>query len=150
MTIQIDSREKARAIGKILKQFDDAGVKHYTSKLFVGDYMSLDNPRLIIDRKQSLQELCGNVCQEHARFKAEMMRAKEVGIKLIILCEHSPHIKCIEDVKTWENPRIKTSPKATTGERLYKTLITMSNRYGIEFLFCSKAETGNRIIELLS
>ena len=62
MDIQIDSREKAKAIRKILKTFDDKGINHYTSKLFVGDYMSLDNPRLIIDRKQNLQELCGNVC----------------------------------------------------------------------------------------
>ena len=46
MDIQIDSREKARAIRKIVKTFDESGVKY-----FVGDYMSLDNPRLIIDRK---------------------------------------------------------------------------------------------------
>lgn len=36
MDIQIDSREKARAIRKILKTFDDKGINHYTSKLFVG------------------------------------------------------------------------------------------------------------------
>lgn len=53
--IQIDTREKQRAIRKIVKTFDDHGVKHFSSKLLVGDYMSLDNPRLIIDRKQSLQ-----------------------------------------------------------------------------------------------
>lgn len=71
MDIQIDTREKQRAIRKILKTFDDNGVKHFSSKLLVGDYMSLDNPRLIIDRKQNLQELCGNVCQQHERFKRE-------------------------------------------------------------------------------
>ena len=54
MDIQIDTREKQRAIRKILKTFDDNGVKHFSSKLLVGDYMSLDNPRLIIDRKQNL------------------------------------------------------------------------------------------------
>lgn len=69
MDIQIDTREKQRAIRKIIKTFDDNGVKHFSSKLLVGDYMSLDNPRLIIDRKQNLQELCGNVCQQHERFK---------------------------------------------------------------------------------
>ena len=60
MDIQIDTREKQRAIRKIIKTFDDNDVKHFSSKLLVGDYMSLDNPRLIIDRKQNLQELCGN------------------------------------------------------------------------------------------
>ena len=58
MDIQIDTREKQRAIRKIIKTFDENGVKHFSSKLLVGDYMSLDNPRLIIDRKQNLQELC--------------------------------------------------------------------------------------------
>ena len=53
MDIQIDSREKARAIKKIIKIFDENGIKHFSSKLLVGDYMSLDNPRLIIDRKES-------------------------------------------------------------------------------------------------
>lgn len=53
MDIQIDTREKQRAIRKILKTFDDNGVKHFSSKLLVGDYMSLDNPRLIIDRNRS-------------------------------------------------------------------------------------------------
>ena len=56
MQIQIDTREKARAITKILAEFERQGVRHYSSKLYVGDYMSLDNPRLIIDRKQNLQE----------------------------------------------------------------------------------------------
>ena len=66
--IQIDSREKARAIVKILHSFDSVGVKHFVSKLPVGDYMNFDSPRLIIDRKQNLLELCGNVCQQHKRF----------------------------------------------------------------------------------
>lgn len=76
MDIQIDTREKQRAIRKIIKTFDENGVKHFSSKLLVGDYMSLDNPRLIIDRKQNLQELCGNVCQQHERFKKELLLCK--------------------------------------------------------------------------
>ena len=65
MVIQIDTREKARAIKQIVRTFDAAGVKHYTSKLLVGDYMSLDNPKVIVDRKQNLLEVCNNVCQDH-------------------------------------------------------------------------------------
>lgn len=105
MDIQIDTREKQRAIRKILKTFDDNGVKHFSSKLLVGDYMSLDNPRLIIDRKQNLQELCGNVCQQHERFKRELLKAINAGIQLVILVEHGPDIQSLEDVWFWENPR---------------------------------------------
>ena len=65
MVIQIDSREKDRAIRKIVEEFDRRGVKHPVSKLMVGDYMNYDNPRLIVDRKQNLSEVCSNVCQGH-------------------------------------------------------------------------------------
>ena len=33
MDIQIDSREKARAIRKIVKTFDDNGVKHFFQQI---------------------------------------------------------------------------------------------------------------------
>lgn len=149
MQIQIDSREKPRAIQKIVKYFDNNGIKHYSSKLFVGDYMNLDNPRLVIDRKQNLTELCGNVTQQHKRFKDEILRANEHGIKVVFLIEHNPQIKCLEDVRNWKNPRLKFSPQATTGEMLYRILYTIRERYGVEFLFCHKGETGRKIVEIL-
>jgi ERCC4-type nuclease len=160
MTIQVDSREHQHAIQDILAEFNKQGVKHYTSKLFVGDYMSLDNPRLVIDRKQNLHELCGNVCQQHERFRAEMQRAKENGIKIIFLCEHGRNIKALDDVLWWTNPRetyrekvkgvwVTKHRKVMQGDTLFKILNTMRNRYGVEFLFCEKKDTGKRIIELL-
>ena len=149
MTVWIDSREKAHAIKKILEYFDKNGIKWFVSKLPVGDYQSLDNSRLVIDRKQSLSELCNNVCQQHERFRAELVRANEYGIKLIILCEHGGKIKCLQDVISWENPRLKESPMAVSGERLYKILSAMSSKYNVDFVFCTKQQTGKKIIELL-
>lgn len=161
MTIQIDSREKARAITKILDTFRTNEVDYYISKLYVGDYMNLDNPRLIIDRKQNLSELCSNVCQQHERFRSEIIRACEKGIRLVFLCEHGQGIQTLEDVMFWTNPRsrkrVKTadgyrtiSTNATTGETLYKILCTIQRKYGVEFAFCTKQETGQKIIEILS
>lgn len=149
MIIQIDSREKAKAIQKILSDFDKAGVKHLTSKLYVGDYMNYDNPRLVVDRKQNLTELASNVCQDHDRFRNEIIRANENGIHIIFLCEHGQGIDCLEDVIFWKNPRLKKSNKAITGEKLYNILTTIERKYGVEFLFCSKAQTGTEIIRLL-
>lgn len=149
MTIQIDSREKARAIAKILDTFDREGIHSFISKLPVGDYMNLDNPRLVIDRKQNLSELCQNICQGHKRFRTELERAGQVGIKLIILCEHGGGIRELRDVIDWENPRLQYSPMAMSGERLYKVLSAMRAKYGIEVLFCDKRSTGHKIIELL-
>ncbi len=165
MDIQIDSREKARAIRKIIKTFDEQGIKHFSSKLLVGDYMSLDNPRLIIDRKQNLQELCGNVCQQHERFKRELLKAMDAGIQLVILVEHGADIKSLEDVYFWKNPRkhevcwrivngkrekYVVSAKAVDGNQLYKSLCTIRDRYHVRFEFCEKKDTGTRIAEILS
>lgn len=160
MTIQVDSREKAKAIKKILATFDDMGIRHYTSKLFVGDYMALDNPMVIVDRKQNLIEICGNVCQEHERFRAELIRAQENGIHLVILCEHGDGIETMEDVIFWSNPRstkrVKVNGRWTTietkamkGEVLYRIMKTMTDKYGVEWQFCNKDETGKRILEIL-
>lgn len=161
MIIQIDSREKARAIQQIVAEFDRRGIVHPISKLWVGDYMNYDNPRLVVDRKQNLLEVCSNVTQDHDRFRREMVRAQENGIKIVFLVEHGDGITCLEDVIFWENPRrwklkrvdgrmVRYETKATTGETLYNILTTIQARYGCEFQFCSKQETGRRIVEILS
>lgn len=161
MLIFIDSREKQRAIRNIVNEFQKQGVKFVTNKLYVGDYQSAENPRIVVDRKQNLNEICQNVCQDHDRFRRELTRAQDAGIKIIILIEHGKDITCLEDIIFWENPRgtvrkkvngkwqtIKT--KATTGETLYKILTTLQEKYGCEFQFCTKEETGKRILEILS
>lgn len=152
MTILVDSREKPRAITKIIDTFDERGVKWIVNKLPVADYMSLDNPKITVDRKQNLNELCNNVCQDHKRFAAELMLAKELGIHIVVLVEHGNGINCLADVLDWVNPRLKESPMAVSGERLFKILSTMqcnTNLYDCEFQFCDKSETGQRIIEIL-
>lgn len=164
LDIQIDSREKAKAIKKIIKTFEENGVNYFSSKLLVGDYMNLDNPRLIIDRKQNLQELCGNVCQQHERFKKELIRAMQANIQLIILVEHGEDIRTLDDIYFWQNPRkhevrwrmvngkrekYVVSAKAVDGVQLYRSLKTIENRYNVRFEFCEKKDTGKRIIELL-
>lgn len=149
MVIQIDTREKPRAIEKILDTFERRGVQFIRSKLFVGDYMSLDNPKLVVDRKQSLLEVTVNVTQDHKRFISEIERANAVGIHIIFLVEHGYGIKSLSDVMNWHNPRLDVSPLAVSGERLYRIMNTIEKNYNIEFVFCNKNETGNKIIELL-
>ena len=112
MQIMVDTREKQLAIRKILAEFERQEIQYLSSKLYVVDYVSLDNSRLAIDRKQNLTEVCGNMCQQHKRFTGELMRAQEAGIQLVILVEHSPHIKSINDVEKWINPRNKQWEKS--------------------------------------
>lgn len=162
LIIQIDSREKARAIAKIVAEFDCQGVRHPISKLMVGDYMNYDNPRLIIDRKQNLTELCSNVCQDHERFRRELVLAQENDIQIVFLVEHGKGIRRLEDVIWWENPRRwkrsknlhtgrweEQETKAMLGSTLYKILKTQERKYGCRFLFCEKNDTGREIIRIL-
>ena len=165
MIIQIDTREHEGERKRIEQQLTKLGVKFIHSKLYVGDYMSLDNAKLVIDRKKNLQELCGNVAQQHERFVNELKKALDAEIKVIILVEHSNSIKSLEDIKYWDNPRrhIKTTklingvscrvnkyPKAITGKTLFKTLCTLHERYKVDYAFCSEDETGGKIVQILS
>ena len=161
MVIQIDSREKPKAIQGIIEEFDRQGIVHPVSKLWIGDYMNYDNPRVVVDRKQNLIEVVSNVTQDHARFRNEMLRAQQNGIKIIFLVEHGDGIECLEDVIFWENPRlhkvkringkaVEYTTKATTGQTLYNILRTITRKYGVEFRFCRKEETGRKIVEILT
>lgn len=147
-----------------MRQFDRLGVDYFRLKLDVGDYMNIDNPKLVIDRKKDLLEICGNITQQHARFQRELIRAQKQGIQLIILCEHGEGIERLSDVYFWRNPRLdKTDiqivegkpqrvqiyPKATDGQALYKSMLTIRDKYGVEFRFCDKKHTGEAIIDIL-
>ena len=166
ITIQIDSREKTHAISHITKYFDMNNIKYYTNKLLVGDYQNLHNPTIIIDRKQNLVELQGNITQQHERFRTELIKAQENGFKLIILIEES-QIKTLEDVRDkYINPRMKQWSMAKSralkkglefkqrpplsGKQIYEILNTMEQKYGCKFMFCRKEEMAKKIIELLT
>lgn len=156
MVIQVDSREKRHIIERILNGFDRRGVQFYISKLYKGDYMNIDNPRLVVDRKQNLAEVAYNFTDARkttrgysSRFENEMAEAKKLGIKIVFLVEHGGQIRSIEDVPKWVNPRLQESPMAISGERIYRKMLAFQNYYGVEFQFCSKAQTADRIIEIL-
>ena len=168
MIIQQDTREQAGKKDHILKYFSDNGIKVVRSKLFVGDWTRLDKQDVIIDTKQSLQEVYGNLVQQHTRFRDECIRARSCGIKLIILVEDETITK-LENVEFWVNPRYVKWHKLYQQHQLGKNLTTkqpkqpplssiqlmdrmkvMSDRYGIEWQFTTKAECGKKIIEILS
>ena len=49
MVIQVDTREHKSEWERIQSQFDSLGVQYFRSKLYCGDYQSLDNAKLCID-----------------------------------------------------------------------------------------------------
>lgn len=148
MNLQIDTREKPAAIAPLLKHFDEVGIPYFRSKLYVGDYMSLHNAKRVVDRKHNMSEVAGNVCQGHQRFVAELCRARDAGIELIVLVQH-PTIRCVDDVFAWSNPRRRVSPQAISGQKLAKIMFTMAQKYGVRWQFCSSRQMAPRILELL-
>jgi hypothetical protein len=110
--------------------------------------------------------------KRHGFFHRGLKRAQYSGIKLIVLVENKDNIVDINSLLSWVNPRLKIMvnsneiigyynngrpkykkvqkyPKAKTGEVLAKALLTMQQKYGVEFQFCSPAQSGKRILELL-
>ena len=149
MIIHVDTREKERAIVRIMKTFEAEGVEVVRRALPFGDYLNPDRPGIVIDRKQTLIEVANNLVQDRVRFLREVDRANRAGWRLIVLVEHSNRIRRIEDVAGWNNPRLRESPYAVSGERLFKIMYTMGKYYHFEWAFCDKAHTGKKIIELL-
>lgn len=103
---------------------------------------------VVIDRKKDLQEVAGNVCQQHERFVRELELAKELGYKMIVLVEE-PNITNVERVFGWYNWRRKKNPKAINGKTLHKIMKTMESKYNVSWEFTSKKDCGKRIVELL-
>ena len=147
MVLQVDSREQK--FDHVTKYLDSQGIKWVKSKCVVGDYVNLENPMVVVDRKKDLQEVCGNVTKDHARFVRELELAKDLGYKMIVLVEE-PNINSLSQVPTWYNWRRKTNPKAITGRTLYKIMLTMSQKYDFEWQFTTKSKCGEKIVELLS
>lgn len=143
-----DSRQKPDKNKWIRLQLEELGYKVVRSKLYVGDYQFADSGNIVVDTKQNLQEVVSNVTQQHIRFRAECLRAKEAGIQLIILIKESK-VKCLADVFGWFNPRRIYSKKATTGPTLAKIMYSMQEQYGVRFEFCTGDNVGRTIVKLL-
>lgn len=167
MTIIEDTRQQIDKHKIENNQLRSLGVNILRSKLPVGDYANILNLSVVIDSKKDLQECVGNICgKAHERFRRECQLAQDNGIKLIILVEHGWGIKSIDDVSVWRNPRIDAWERKvksmqrkcistagmrppTSGETLSKSMKTMQDKYGVEFMFCSRGDAGKKIIELL-
>lgn len=169
MKILCDSREKKGKNNHVLQYFKDNKIEFETGVTFnVGDYCLADNPRRVIDRKQSLNEVYSNLIQSHERFKRECLRAIEQGIELIILVEEEK-VKCLDDVAKWTNPRLQRwfmieaahkkgkmlhikNPKKPpiSSEQLARIMRTFEEKYKIKFMFCPKMKCGETMIDILT
>jgi len=127
--------------------------------------------KVAVDRKNSIDEICGNVCSttaSHERFRDECILAQKCGCKFYVLVEDEK-IKNLDDLEHWVNPREKKYfvmkarqakgyklkyplPKQppASGKTLAKALRTMQEKYGIEVVFAKPKDAARVMVELLT
>lgn len=149
MVLLEDTRQQAGKHEIKHAYWESVGVTVIRTKLLVGDYMVFGG-RICIDTKMSVEEIAANIGgKEHARFREECKLAQKVGAKLIVLVENLDGFRTVDDVVQWINPNYNKTPRSIEGPRLMKAMKTMSDRYAVDFQFCTPEESGARIIKLL-
>ena len=161
MVLIEDTRQQAGKHKNVQAYCSRHEIELQRHKLDVGDYM-LPGGTVSVDTKSGLQEVYYNLITGHDRFRRECVRARESGIRLVVLVEEAG-ITTLEDVKGWVNPRIVAYEWAVehgynpackappiSSPRLYGIMKTMEENYGIRFEFCHKHSTGKRILEILT
>lgn len=151
-----DTRNQAGKHRNVHRQIGAMGHQIVRSKLYVGDYQLANRGDVVVDTKRDMLELAMDICRDHKRFSEECKKARDAGIRLVILTEE---VLPPGGLAAWKSPIWKT----TTGrhkagepiskvrpETLYKTINTLCGKYGVEFRFCDKDETGARIMEILT
>lgn len=149
MIILEDTRQQAFKHNLKHMWFAHNGVEVIRTKLLVGDYM-LFGGTITIDTKANVEEIAANIGGiQHSRFREECKLAQRIGAKLIILIENTNGYTNIVDVEQWENPNPNKTARSIEGPRLAKAMRTISDRYGVQFLFCTPESAGETIIKLL-
>lgn len=168
MTIIEDVGQKIGQHTNISDYCKAAGIILRRQKLNVGDYIVA--PKISVDTKQGMSEVYGNLVQDHDRFRAECIRAHEDGTQLIILIENTDGQTCLDDVERWQNPRVdeyyskysfalaarkhgkplRIPSPPVPNKRLIRMMETMTDRYGVRWMFCRPDQTGEMIVQLLT
>ena len=139
MTIICDSREHPTAEAK--KRWESFGVPYRIQALKSGDYtsefllpngetFSLEN-HAVVERKMSIGEICGNFCQNRARFIREFERIKKAGAKAYII---------VEGGSSWESIYNHRYHSKMAPQALVASLTAWMARYNAHIIFC-RAET---------
>ena len=130
--ILADTREKKNK--HILDYFEKNNQDYIISKLDTGDYMYYKDYSTIIDKKDSLLEICGNLCNtaEHNRVVREVELAHSLGCSNFIFLIQC-NVKTVEDIKKWKSAHTKVK-----GETLYKVMKTFREHHNCRFIFCKK------------
>ena len=166
LPILVDSNEQKNE--HVINYFDINNIAWKKKRLNVGDYMIDGDLSVSIDKKYGLDEIAGNMTCDYTRFRKELIRAVEAQTHLIVLIEE-PFITETAQVNDWISWRKKEwdeckrfndlfrmrqlhlNPKypPICGSDLMRRMVTIGDKYTVQWMFTPKAECGRRIVEIL-
>ena len=106
--------------------------------------------KIVIERKKDLNELCCNLFDKKdseglTRFERELKRAKEQGIKVILLVEtEDMHSKILSSKHFRYDKASKVAPQA-----FYAMLHSLASRYNVSIWYCDKKDSARLIHDIL-
>ena len=174
MRIRIDTRQQAHKHDVKDAWFAAHNVEMVRQKIDFGDYtLDTDTPAVSVDTKRNINEIAQNISAGHERLKREIMRAKDAGARLVFLIENKEGYLTVGDLLPWINTeckrckeyrtkncdptakgvcmsdRHKSKRKPIQGVRLATAMHTMTQRYGVEWIFCKPEEAAQIIYNIL-
>lgn len=165
MIIQVDKREQKNQ--HIIKAFEKLNIEYHCFSLPVGDYALMNDHSISVDKKGGLQEVYGNIVQQHDRFMNECRLAQRAGIRLVVLIEEEG-MTDLDDVCRWVNPRrvdweniekahregrllgVKNRAKPPMNSfALASAMRTIANETGVEWRFTTRGKIAKDILSIL-
>lgn len=143
LAILCDTREKKNQ--HLLKVWEKKSIRYKNHKLDVGDYsFEFDKKSfekiIAIERKNSLDELCGNFTKYRERFRREFTRASKDKTLVILLIENSSYDDIIK-----HNYHSKMHPNALLG-----SIRAWRERYDIYVVFSEKEASAAYILDIFN
>ena len=126
MCVLVDTREQKTEISE--RRYAQLGRPYRREQFSLKD-------TVVIERKNSIDELCMCFTSQRARFEREFQRAAKVGIKVYLLVENAT----FEAVYTGKY-RSRMLPNS-----LVASILAWLSRYNCVLIFC-KAETSGKLI----
>lgn len=143
VVILVDSREQATKQAE--QRYSDFGYPWRRTKLEFGDYSAEFilpddtayrlTEKVCIERKMSIDELCGCYTHDRERFTREFERAKAAGAKIYLLIEGA----------SWEKIYASKYRSRMHSTALIASMLTWLARYNCQLIMC-KPETSGKLI----
>jgi len=133
LIILIDTREQIP-----LWWIKDGGV--VKQKLDVGDYTTLELRGQYHAERKTPMDLYQTITRGHVRFRKEILRAKETGVKLEVFVECSQRRFVNKTFATGR--KLKVEPMV-----LAKIINTLKDKYSIDFIWCKNRDEMRDLIK---